>query len=64
MVTFIAGPDVKNLAQVQKGDEVTIEYGRPSPPIKKASDQTRRAHRADVQEGRTRREARRHRGAR
>ena len=26
-VTFVAGPDVKNLAQVSKGDIVTIEYG-------------------------------------
>ena len=26
-VSFVAGPDVKNLAQVQKGDEVVIEYG-------------------------------------
>jgi len=26
-VSFVAGPEVKNLAQVQKGDEVVIEYG-------------------------------------
>jgi Cu/Ag efflux protein CusF len=26
-VSFVAGPDVKNLAQVQKGDIVTIAYG-------------------------------------
>ena len=26
-VTFIAGPEVKNLAQVQKGDELVVEYG-------------------------------------
>ena len=26
MVTFVVGPDVKNLAQVRKGDVVTMEY--------------------------------------
>jgi Cu/Ag efflux protein CusF len=28
MVSFVAGPDVKNLAQVSKGDIVTIEYAQ------------------------------------
>ena len=28
MVSFVAGPDVKNLAQVQKGDEVVVEYAQ------------------------------------
>jgi Cu/Ag efflux protein CusF len=27
-ITFTAGPEVKNLAQVKKGDEVTVEYGQ------------------------------------
>lgn len=27
-VSFVAGPEVKNLAQVQKGDEVIIEYAQ------------------------------------
>ncbi len=27
LVTFVAGPDVRNLAQVAKGDIVTIQYG-------------------------------------
>ena len=26
--TFVAGPEVKNLAQVNKGDEVVIEYAQ------------------------------------
>lgn len=26
VVTFVAGPEVKNLAQVQKGDELVVEY--------------------------------------
>ena len=28
LVSFVAGPDVKNLAQVSKGDIVTIEYAQ------------------------------------
>lgn len=28
MVSFVAGPEVKNLAQVQKGDEVVVEYAQ------------------------------------
>ncbi len=27
-VSFVAGPEVKNLAQVQKGDEVVVEYAQ------------------------------------
>ncbi len=28
VISFVAGPDVKNLAQVQKGDEVVVEYAQ------------------------------------
>jgi Cu/Ag efflux protein CusF len=28
VVSFVAGPEVKNLAQVKKGDQVVVEYGR------------------------------------
>ena len=28
VVSFVAGPEVKNLAQVQKGDEVVVEYAQ------------------------------------
>jgi Cu/Ag efflux protein CusF len=52
MVSFIAGPDVKNLAQVQKGDQVTIEYiAAVAATIKKASGQTRERIETEFKKG-------------
>jgi Cu/Ag efflux protein CusF len=42
LVSFVAGPDVKNLAQVQKGDVVTMEYTEAlALSLKKAGGTTR-----------------------